>query len=65
VLGTASAILIIKIGFLKARRWRAFKKPGFGVSSAFGVGNTKIGYIMRIAGTACFYVLSDTQIVKL
>jgi hypothetical protein len=27
VLGTASAILIIKIGFLKARRWRAFKKP--------------------------------------
>jgi hypothetical protein len=22
-----AAILIIKIGFLKARRWRAFKKP--------------------------------------
>jgi len=22
-----SAILIIKIGFLKVRRWRAFKKP--------------------------------------
>jgi len=22
-----TAILIIKIGFLKARRWRAFKKP--------------------------------------
>jgi hypothetical protein len=25
-----SAILIIKIGFLKARRWRAFKKPILG-----------------------------------
>jgi hypothetical protein len=24
-----AAILIIKIGFLKARRWRAFKKPIF------------------------------------
>jgi hypothetical protein len=27
-----------------------FKKTNFGVSSAFGAGNTKIGFIMRTAG---------------
>ncbi|WP_201324863.1 hypothetical protein [Pseudanabaena sp. lw0831] len=27
-----------------------FQKTDFGVSSAFGAGNTKIGFIMRIAG---------------
>jgi len=26
-----------------------FQKTDFGVSSAFGAGNTKIGFIMRIA----------------
>ena len=31
-----------------------FQKTDFGVSSAFGAGNTKIGFIMIIAGTTAF-----------
>jgi hypothetical protein len=30
------------------------QKTDFGVSSAFGAGNTKIGFIMIIAGTTAF-----------
>jgi hypothetical protein len=42
------AILIIKIGFFNpAVGW--IKKTDFVVSSAFGAGNNKIGFIMRIA----------------
>jgi hypothetical protein len=37
---------------LKASRRLAFKKPDFGVSSAFGAENTKIGFLMRITGLA-------------
>jgi hypothetical protein len=51
--------------FFESPPTAGFQKNDFGVSSAFGAGNTKIVFIMRIAGTACFYVLSDTQIVKL
>jgi hypothetical protein len=44
-----SAIIIIKIGFLKAHLRQAFKKPILVFTATFGAGNTKIGFIMRIA----------------
>jgi hypothetical protein len=32
-----------------------FQKTDIGVSSAFGAGNTNIGFIMRIAGVLCTF----------
>jgi hypothetical protein len=44
-----SAILIIKIVFFESLSKVGFQKTDFVVSSPFGAGNTKIGFIMRIA----------------
>jgi len=35
--------------FFESPPMAGFQKTNFGVSSAFGAGNTKIGFIMRIA----------------
>jgi hypothetical protein len=35
--------------FFESPPLAGFQKTDFGVSSAFGAGNTKIGFIMRIA----------------
>jgi hypothetical protein len=46
---------------LKARRRRAFKKNDFGVSIGESAGNTKIVFIMRIAGRALPCLESQLQ----
>jgi len=38
--------------FFESPPMASFQKTNFGVSSAFGAGNTKIGFIMRIAAFA-------------
>jgi hypothetical protein len=38
-----------------------FQKTDFGVSSAFGTGNTKIGFIIRIASGDSYITLSLTN----
>ena len=40
----------------------SFQKADFGVSSAFGAGNTKIGFIMRIAGQDVYIITLGTGI---
>ncbi len=40
----------------------SFQKTDFGVSSAFGAGNTKIGFIMRIAGQDVYIITMGTGI---
>jgi hypothetical protein len=39
-----------KYWFFESLLTTGFQKTDFGVSSAAGAGNTKIGFIMRIAG---------------
>jgi hypothetical protein len=57
-----SAILIIKNRFFESQPAAGFQKTDFGVSSAYGAGNTKIGFIMRIARNFkyCSYASDDT-----
>jgi hypothetical protein len=40
----------------------SFQKTDFGVSSAFGTGNTKIGFKMRIAGQDVYIITLGTGI---
>jgi hypothetical protein len=41
--------------FFESPPWAGFQKTDFGVSSAKGIGNTKVGFTMRIyASNECF-----------
>jgi hypothetical protein len=51
----ATAFFIIKNRFFESPPMVGFQKTDFGVSSAFVTGNTKIGFIMRIAVGAKYY----------
>jgi hypothetical protein len=49
---------LYKNRFLKKPPLAGFLKTDFGISRAFGAGNTKIGFIMRIAGRAILFAKS-------
>jgi hypothetical protein len=48
--GVASSNSNYKNRFFESPPTAGFQKTDFGVSSAEGAGNTKLGFIMRIAG---------------
>jgi len=47
--------------FFESQPTVGFQKTDFGVSSACGAGNTKIGFIMRIAGALRYPTNTKTQ----